>query len=77
MSIRKLISLYEEKYGYNAGKTFINFAYYDRDPETERLEFNGTSEEAYLTSEEFYELLKPALKTERKPTRRDLIKNGG
>jgi len=68
---RKLISLYKNNEWNEGGKYLVHFAYYEHDPETERLEFNGISEEALLTEEEFYNLLKPALKRETRPTRKE------
>ncbi len=67
--IRKLISLYKNNDWNNGGKYLIHYAYYEKDPETERLEFNGISEEALLTEEELYDLIKPTLKREIRPTR--------
>ncbi len=70
--VRKITSLYTEKYGENAGKFCIHFAYYEHDPETERLEFNGLSEEAYITEDQFYNFVKPALTQQKRSTRREI-----
>ncbi len=70
--VRKITSLYTEKYGENAGKLCIHFAYYELDSETERLEFNGLSEECYITEDQFYNLIKPVLIQQRRPTRREI-----
>lgn len=71
--IRKLISLYKENHGSShSGQWYIDFAYYENDPFTGRLEFIGISEQGYVNEKELYRLLKPALIKERRPTKRDL-----
>ena len=72
VTIRKLISLYQDKYGSHPDQWYISFAYYQNDQYSGRLKFNGTHEEAHVSEEKLYQLLKPALKKETRPTRRDL-----
>ncbi len=68
---RSLIHLCEEKYEHP--KTWhIGFCYYENDPYTGRLEFTGVGEECHITERQLYQLLKPVLQKEKRPTRRDL-----
>ena len=71
-TVRKLISLYQDEHGSHPGQWYISFAYYQNHYASGRLEFNGTHEEGYISEEKLYQLLKPALKKETRPTRRDL-----
>lgn len=58
MLIRKLVSLYEQP----KGQWYIDFGYYEPD-EFSNLRWTGKSEDARLSEEELYQLLKPKLQT--------------
>ncbi len=58
--IRKLTNLTNEKYGEDAGKLNIHFAYYEED-EWGCLKWNHTWDECLITQDELFNLLKPIL----------------
>lgn len=57
--IRKLTNLTREKYGKDAGKLNIHFAYYEEIEGDEK--WNHTWDECTITEDELYKTLKPLL----------------